>query len=478
MTSGRRTRQRPVAARRGWGRDPDRARPERADGGFTLVELLIVVTIIPLIIGALSLGIISVFKLQPSVSNRLSDTADAQVVQASYRNDVQGAATVTTNGDGTVTPYCTAPSVSGTRLLGLGSNYVNNPNGFTGYLTDVSYVKVYDAGNQAWNLDRIYCTNGNMTSGTVTVLARNLTAGQGVPTLTCVASVSSSVCDGAATQYILTTNVSQVSIQITAPSSNYTYTLAASPIDASSTAPAGSQFTADTTASCNFASPGTGTYATTMCFVDFSSVTGAALLTAEGGGCLEMSVSLPNNYTLYFCLSLSGSQVLPWYLPTWPQAFLGNSIGGAPFYTGIAGDPALYQRNEGGTSIITFSNIEVVSPSGTLATGWEATSADAESTDSGESITWTSDQALTIIPDGEAGQTQPVGNACLNGVTSQGLTGSGTTTVTCSGSAGGHNETGATKTGTAMVYATGPSYIKAVLVGTGLEAVTFGMILP
>ncbi len=71
-----------------------------------------------------------------------------------------------------------------------------------------------------------------------------------------------------------------------------------------------------------------------------------------------------------------------------------------------------------------------------------------------------------------------MGNACLNGVTSAGLTGSGTTTVTCSGSAGGHNETGSTKTGTAMVYATGPSYIKAVLVGTGLEAVTFGMILP
>jgi len=35
---------------------------QRDENGFTLVELLIVVTILPLIIGALSLGIISVFR--------------------------------------------------------------------------------------------------------------------------------------------------------------------------------------------------------------------------------------------------------------------------------------------------------------------------------------------------------------------------------------------------------------------------------
>jgi prepilin-type N-terminal cleavage/methylation domain-containing protein len=474
MTTGRRERELTALGRRGWRLAHDRARPGGPDDGFTLVELLIVITVIPVIIGAISLGLVSVFKLQPSVASRLSDTADAQVVEATYQNDVQGAATVTTDSTGTVTPDCTSPGVTGTRLLGLESV----PGGTSGYETTVSYVSVYDAANQTYNLERLYCTGGDTTNGTVTVLARDLSSGQGVPTLTCVSSVDPSVCTAATSQYVLTTNVSEVSISINEPKSNYTYTLAASPADASSTAPTGSPLTANTTATCNFASPGTGTYSTTMCFVDFTNVNGSALLTAEGGGCLEMSVALPNSYTLYFCLSLSGSQVLPWYLPTWPQAFLGNSINGVPFYTGIAGDPALYQRVEGGTSTITFSNIEVVAPNGTLATGWEATSADAESTDSGESITWTSDQNLTIIPDGEAGQTQPVGNACLNGVTSQGLTGSGTTSVTCTGTAGGYSETGATKTGTAMVYATGPSYIKAVLVGTGLEAITFGMMLP
>ena len=222
-------------------------------------------------------------------------------------------------------------------------------------------------------------------------------------------------------------------------------------------------------------------------------LTGSALLAAEGLNCLEMSASLPNGYTLYFCIQLSGGQVLPWYLPTWPEGFLGNSVGGTPFYTNIPGDPALYQRVEGSKSTISFSDISVVSPTGIPATGWEAVSADAESTDQGESITWTSDVTEYIIPNGEAGQTQPVGNACLNNGTSQsttpytdtpGLTGGwdnpNTTgasidTVECSG---GTTETGNEKTGTAMIGAFGPSTMTISLVGTGLEAITFGMQLP
>jgi len=185
-------------------------------------------------------------------------------------------------------------------------------------------------------------------------------------------------------------------------------------------------------------------------------------------------VSLPNNYTMYFCLSMTGGTAVPWYLPTWPEAFLGNSIGGTPFYTGIPGDPALYQRVEGSTpSVITLSNIAVVSPTGVLASGWQMITADAESTDVGESMTWKSSPSkLFVIPNGEPGQTQPVGNACQNGA---GLTGSGTQTVVCSG---GNSETGATKTGTAMMYASQPTQMSVTMVGTGLEAVAFGMLLP
>src|ERR1035438_4416355 len=69
------------------------------ESGFTLVELLIVVTIIPLIVGALSAGLIAVFSLQAGVQNRLGDTGDSQVVEASFQSDVQEAASLTTRSE-------------------------------------------------------------------------------------------------------------------------------------------------------------------------------------------------------------------------------------------------------------------------------------------------------------------------------------------------------------------------------------------
>ena len=84
-----------------------------SERGFTLIELLIVVTIIPLIIGALASGLITVFSLQSSVSNRLGDTSDAQVVAASFTKDVQSASSIETS----ATPLC-GPTTQ-TQLLGL-----------------------------------------------------------------------------------------------------------------------------------------------------------------------------------------------------------------------------------------------------------------------------------------------------------------------------------------------------------------------
>jgi hypothetical protein len=214
--------------------------------------------------------------------------------------------------------------------------------------------------------------------------------------------------------------------------------------------------------------------------VDFTPLTGNALAAATTtGGCLEMSVQLPSAYTLYFCMNISGptlasnSPPLAHDLPTWTNGFLGNNVNGAPFYTNVPGAPAIYQNVQGATNTVTFSNITVVNPQGVPATGWEATSADAESTDTGESITWNSNVPLTVIPNDQAGYdtpTDPVGNACQSGV---GLTGNGTTTVECSeGSA-----SAGLKTGTAMVEAETPTTLSATMVGTGLEAMTFGLML-
>ena len=67
------------------------------------------------------------------------------------------------------------------------------------------------------------------------------------------------------------------------------------------------------------------------------------------------------------------------------EAFLGNN----GFYTGIPGNPALYQNQEGTTSTVTITNIQVLGSGGVPATNWNLVTGDAESTDAGESITWT-----------------------------------------------------------------------------------------
>ena len=460
-------------------------RTERAEDGFTLIELVIVVAIMPLIVGALSLGLISVFSLQGGVANRLADTGDSQVIAANYENDVQGAAQLTTFPG--VSNQC--GSGTGVLLLGLESNEATNGD----YLTKISYVTVsVGSGSSATeSLERLYCTNDSLTPTSTSYLAYDLPnpalyPNSPQPSFT-VLCVSGETCSGYSGGWTSTSAIGQVSFMITEAKTNYQYTLVSSPIAATTVPNLGSPSSSNTSTSCNFASAGTGTYSSTLCFVDFSVLASqpAALQEAtSAGGCLEMSASLPGGYVLYFCLNLSGSSVAPHVLPTYSAAFLGNNNDTTPFYTGINGKPALYQT-AAGTTYATFTNISVVSPSGLLATGWEAVSADAESTDVGESITWTTNEgtnspnytppALYTIPNNQ----QPtdttdnsiVGNACGQGA---GLTGNNTNTVECNG---GQNTTSGEKTGTAMVYAVSPSYMKVTMVGTGLEAITFGLML-
>jgi prepilin-type N-terminal cleavage/methylation domain-containing protein len=461
----------------------DRARHarnlSRQDRGFTLIELIIVSLITPIIIGALAAGLVAVFSLQSSAANRLSDTGDSQVVLASYQPDVQSALTITT--DSTGSPQCG----TGTELLGMEWN-LDATTGF--YQTVVSYVEVANGSSNpaTVNLVRQFCIgNGTTQVGPTTpvsssILSYDLPTSQAAPTVTCNPA---SACANIASQYISTAPVTNVSFGITEPKSNYSYTMVATPAAAAAVTDTGSPITSSTLTTCNFATPGSGYYALTMCFVDFTPLAGAALQAANTtGDCLEMSVKLPEDYTLYFCLNISGpvlasnSPPLAHDLPTWTNGFLGNDVGGQPFYTNVLGEPAIYQNVQGATNTVTFSNITVVNPQGIPATGWEATSADAESTDLNESITWNSNVPLTVIPNDQASldATSVVGNACQNGTD---LTGNGTTTVECYGGNSNTDPSVGTKTGTAMVEAETPTTLSATMVGTGLEAVTFGLML-
>jgi prepilin-type N-terminal cleavage/methylation domain-containing protein len=75
--------------------DSSDRRPRGDDLGFTLIELLVVLVIMPLVIGAISIGLISVMKQQNNVSNKVSDSQDTQVVSAIFVQDVQSASQIT-----------------------------------------------------------------------------------------------------------------------------------------------------------------------------------------------------------------------------------------------------------------------------------------------------------------------------------------------------------------------------------------------
>jgi hypothetical protein len=304
----------------------------------------------------------------------------------------------------------------------------------------------------------------------------------------------------------------------------YNYIVAASPAASSSTSNSGSPVNTQATTNCYKAAAGTGPLANNLCFVDFTPLLNPAYMAVAEtpGTCLEISASLGPNYNtdkLFFCMSITepdGSNPTtgatptnpePWPVPTYSGAFFGNlvSVSGKSyaFYTGIPGNPAIYERVKSNSyadlSNITFSNIKVVTGSNALATNWSIISADAESTDANnttpgdvEGLTWTTDTPLSVVPndipvlDG-TNQIYSAGNACLSDQAVSGLVGGvGSSTpdsITCNSIMGSEQETGSNKTGAAMVAATMPTTMTVNLVSggpgfAGLQGIVFGMFLP
>ena len=405
----------------------------KGDGGFTLVELVVVTAILPIIIGALAVGLIAVFSLQSSVSSRLGDSSDAQMVAAVYGKDVQGASGVTTND----TPLC-GPT-SETQEIGF-----QMLDGST-----VSYVEQLQGGT-SYTLVRNFCPLGkSVTPQTSNGEAFDLKAPclAGVAIATCNAnnlqqkpvaySGSTAVATTSATVTPVqgvSTVINLVSYNITEPKSKYSYSLAAVPVVADSTS--SSQLGTVSSSgndTCGTALAGTGTYASNLCFVGF---TNADILSAmsssskctSGQTGYQMSVSVPGGYTMSFCFNVQttnagtnsacwstyGQDVIAATIPVSSaycsngQGFLGNynNTTNLPFYTGIgcpattsvttttvvSGQtqilgtpscikPALFQLVNGGNDTITLSNIQLIDPQGAVATGYEVITADAETVD-------------------------------------------------------------------------------------------------
>lgn len=367
-------------------------------------------------------------------------------------------------------------------------------------------------------------TGCNTTSGTGTLTTNGAVfTTVGVPIITPVSAATSL----ASQQWISSVGITAVSITLTEPGSNYTYTLTGDPVPAANAGTSGNTVTPPFS-SCS-ATAGTGTYAGSLCFFTFwdtttvasgsngvnvstftgtgtlnvaatasfpssgtltvTTSTGSAAITYTGktsttftglktvsgtgtlttgkpvgtgfywgnpgggsyateSGCGEqMSQGLAGTpFTISFCISASGSgydngqvgasPVPTYYNPTpvpdgfASEAFLGNN----GFYTGIPGYPALYQcaaskpiqvpvgcgsTGSGGdvTTTLSLSNIEVTNPSGVAVTGWELVTGDAESTDTGESIAWTTCPGIasgTVSSPAGGPQTVYTGTKCVS----------------------------------------------------------------
>jgi hypothetical protein len=189
-----------------------------------MIELLVVIVILPLIVGAISAAVIVGLRDQSGVSGRLSDSASAQITSAFYVRDVQSAGYVTTTSAST-------PSQcgSGTTLV-LGLSWGNPTAGGT----VVSYWENPTPGNPtpATNdLVRLYCTGGSTTPSSMTTVAHGLVTSSGIR----AAIAPSGDSTAAAANWTSVSGISGIALQALESSTTFNFNLLAVPRGSSAT---------------------------------------------------------------------------------------------------------------------------------------------------------------------------------------------------------------------------------------------------
>ena len=192
-----------------------------SERGFTLIEMLVVLIILPLIVGAISLAIVAIFTQESNVTGRLSGSTDLQMIDATYVRDVESAWTFTN------LPTKQVCGTVGTQLLGMT---------WSGDQTAVSYVIVpgNGSGSAGYNaqLRRLYCTSGSTIPTSVMVVSNGVSTGsqsQQPPTI-CTGNVSTSGnCPTPLTFPVLASDVTEVRFDVYVPGSHSPYVMVASP---------------------------------------------------------------------------------------------------------------------------------------------------------------------------------------------------------------------------------------------------------
>jgi prepilin-type N-terminal cleavage/methylation domain-containing protein len=79
-------------------RNSDPARPARADGGFTLIELVIAIAILGVVMSAVCAAMVTALRANQETKTRLAKSGDVQFSSTWFADDIAGANKVTTGG--------------------------------------------------------------------------------------------------------------------------------------------------------------------------------------------------------------------------------------------------------------------------------------------------------------------------------------------------------------------------------------------
>jgi uncharacterized repeat protein (TIGR01451 family) len=170
-----------------------------------------------------------------------------------------------------------------------------------------------------------------------------------------------------------------------------------------------------------------GPYAPNLCWFDMSAYNDTTARSAAGQ---QMSVTLPGGYVVSFTLTSRAVSGTNWRAVAARSAPLEPRFAfGTAGYVGIPGKPVLYSQPGAGPNGVELklSNISVLDPGGRPVTGYKFVIADAENNIAGENFTWTSNKPLSLL--GVLNEKSASG--CHKG-----MSGLGTTSVTCTGQGG------------------------------------------
>ena len=188
----------------------------------------------------------------------------------------------------------------------------------------------------------------------------------------------------------------------------------------------------------------------TYCWLDLSTYNDAS---ARSGSGQNLSYTLPDGTTMTFNLRVSGAAVAARPAPSWGGAAVGNTA-----FLGIAASPVFYQT-AAGTTTATITNIILTPPSGTTAiTSYMFVTADAESSNEGESLRFQTNGGNWVELD-QVGPTSGSNYPTISGV--------GTNSVLTTGVGG--------TVGAYIFGSTTPTSITTTLVGGGLQGAMFAV---